>query len=371
VSEPILVKARAGDYRVHLGPGLLGDLGRILTSEGIRGRLALVSDPDVRAHFGATARGSLTAASFVVHDFDLPPGERAKTMQVAESVCSQLIGNGFTREDCIVALGGGSVGDLAGFVAATYHRGVPLVQVPTTVLAQVDSSIGGKVAVDHPMGKNLIGAFHPPRVVVSDTDTLATLPRRQRWSGLAEVVKVALIADAAFFSSLETELVDFGEGALSAGVVARIVEQAARIKVGVVSEDERESGRRLTLNFGHTIGHAIEATAGYCRLTHGEAVVAGMKGAIAISAQLGALPHEAATRASKLLGRFPLAADVGPLDRASVLATALRDKKADASGLRFIILNAIGQAELTSSLPTRLLEAGIDVALSSLASRPA
>ena len=364
------VTSGSGGYDVLIAPSLLSALGQTLRSVGIGGRLALVSDTNVLKHWGAFATASLEAAGYSVTTISLPPGEETKSFRGAEQLYGQLIQAGFGRSDAVVAFGGGVVGDLAGFVAATYHRGMSLVQLPTTLLAQVDSSIGGKVAVDHPLGKNLIGAFYPPRTVICDPTLLKSLTVRERWSGLAEVVKVALIADEQLVQSLERDLDVIGNGLASEARMSGVVEKAVRLKAATVSSDEKEQGRRALLNFGHTLGHALEAVTGYGALTHGEAIVIGMRVALEISAQLGHCSAADAARALALLARFPAPPPVSPPQREAVIAAARRDKKAEGGSLKFIVLAGIGRGQVVPSLSDELLALGVDRALDEFSETP-
>lgn len=369
--NPTRLSVTSGDggYPVLIAPRLATVLGPTLRSLGIEGKIALISDSTVIGRWGAGVAESLRAAQFKVASISLPPGEANKTLQGAEKLYGRLIEEGFGRDDVVVALGGGVIGDLAGFVAATYHRGMPLVQVPTTLLAQVDSSIGGKVAVDHPLGKNLIGAFHSPRAVICDPALLGSLPRRERWSGVAEVVKAALVADERLVESLEKDLDAIGDGRASEARMAEVVERAVRIKVEIVSGDEREQGRRAILNFGHTLGHALEAVTGYGPLTHGEAVVIGMRVALEISAQLGRCSASDAARALALLSRFPAPPPIPRPEREGVIAAARRDKKARAGEIKFVVLTAIGKAEIEPSISAKMLGLAVDRALHEFADK--
>ena len=364
------VASGSGGYDVLIAPALIGALGQTLRSMGVGGRVALVSDTTILKHWGAFATESLEAAGYSVSTIVLPPGEATKNLRGAEQLYGQLIREGFGRSDTVVAFGGGVVGDLAGFVAATYHRGMSLVHLPTTVLAQVDSSIGGKVAVDHPLGKNLIGAFHPPRAVICDPTLLKSLSLRERWSGLAEVVKAALIADEQLVQSLERDLDVIGNGLASEARVCEVVERAVRIKAAVVSSDEKEQGRRAILNFGHTLGHALEAVTGYGALTHGEAIVIGMRVALEISAQLGHSSAADAARALALLGRFPAPPPVSPPAREAVIAAARRDKKAEGGALRFVVLAGVGRAQVVPAISDEMLALGVDRALDEFSETP-
>src|SRR5215472_10962173 len=357
------VASGSGGYDVLIAPSLLSALGPTLRSIGVGGRLALVSDATVLKHWGAFAAESLEVAGYSVATISVPPGEASKSLRGAEQLYGQLIREGFGRSDALVAFGGGAVGDLAGFVGATYHRGMSLVQVPTTLLAQVDSSIGGKVAVDHPLGKNLVGAFYSPRAVICDPTVLKSLSRRDRWSGLAEVAKAALVADEHFVDSLERDLDVIGNGLASEARMSEVVERAARIKAAIVSEDERESGRRAILNFGHTLGHALEAVTGYGPLTHGEAIVIGMRVALEISAQLGHCSASDAARALALLSRFPAPPPLPRPPREAMIAAARRDKKARSGAVKFVVLTGIGKADIEHGISDELLGLAVDRAL--------
>lgn len=328
------VEASGGAYAVRVGTGLLGELGSIFEAEGIHGRRALVADERVLALHGEVVKASLRPELVL----PVPAGEASKRLEQAERLWGELIQAGFGRGDVAVGLGGGATLDLVGFVAATFHRGMQLVHLPTTLLAQVDASVGGKTAIDHPLGKNLIGAFHAPRLVVADLAPLETLSPRERWAGLAEVVKAALIADPALLGLLEENLETLAEGAVEA--LLPIVSRAVAIKAEVVAEDEHDRGRRQILNFGHTLGHALESEAGFGPLLHGEAVVLGMRAAVWLSKKLGRLSAEEAERASSLLARFPLPSiELPPAER--VLRATRRDKKG--AGV-FVTIGPLGQA---------------------------
>lgn len=370
-SRALRIQAGAGPYEVLVGPGLLELAGPRLRALGASGKVALISDAYVSSKWAAPVRASLEASGFSLLALEVPRGEAAKTLAQAEALYGALIAAGFERGDTVAALGGGSVGDLAGFVAATYLRGVRFVQLPTTLLAQVDSSVGGKVAVDHPLGKNLVGAFHPPSLVLADTDTLQTLSSRERWSGLAEVVKAALIADPDLLSFLEEHLEELGPEAPPEALIDEAILRAVRIKAAVVEEDEREGGRRRILNFGHTIGHALEAATGYGSLTHGEAVVLGMRAAIELSMSLGRLGPREGERALALLSRFPAPPPCSPPEAGEVLAAALRDKKMERGALRFVVLSGLGEAAIEDALPSALLEEAITATVAAMAERVA
>ncbi len=359
----VTVNSRSGSYFVDIGPGLLGGLAEDLASAGPGARVAVVTDSNVRPLWGERVREDLARAGLEVVLLEIPPGEGSKTLARADALWTQLIESGFGRADTVLALGGGVVGDLAGFVAATFHRGMRLVHAPTTLLAQVDSSIGGKVAIDHRLGKNLIGAFHPPARVVADVSTLRTLPPRERWNGLAEVVKTALVLDGELFDELETALPALGGGGEDDEGWAGVVGRTAALKARLVSEDELERGPRMLLNLGHTVGHALEAATGHGPLTHGEAVVLGMRAAVAVSERLGRLGAEEARRVLAVLERFPAPPAVPRPARDQVRAALGRDKKASAGKIRYVVLEGIGRGAIEPALSEELLGFAIDRAL--------
>lgn len=342
------VRARGRDrgYRVWLGAGALEKLvqdlasGRLMSGR-IPSRAAVVSDATVGKLYGRGLVRALEGRGLRASLLVFPPGEIHKTREAKAHLEDRLARLAFGRDGVIVALGGGVTGDLAGFLAATWHRGVPLVHAPTTVMAMLDSAIGGKVAVDHPQGKNLVGAFHPPLAVYGDTRTLATLPDPELRSGLAEAVKCGAIASAALFRALAGDRAAILRREPEA--VERLLAGAARVKARIVSGDERESGRRMLLNFGHTLGHAIESGAGY-RLRHGEAVAIGMVLECRIAVGLGLLASQAAERIEALIADLGL--PVRPpqsLRIASILAVAARDKKARNGIVHYVLPAAIGR----------------------------
>jgi len=341
----------AQPYRISIGPGLLGD-GAVLAAP-LRGGHALIASDDTVAPLYAdrveaallAARPGLAAARFV-----LPAGEASKTLDGFGSAIYALAALGARRDACVYALGGGVVGDLAGFAAACWMRGIDCVQLPTTLLAMVDSSVGGKTAVDLPQGKNLVGAFHPPRAVFADTAALRTLPPRELRAGLAEVVKYGAIADAPFLDWL-----DANADALLAGDDAALAEAVARScahKAAIVERDPFEHGERALLNFGHTFGHAIETAQGYGGLNHGEAVAVGMALAARLSERLGLAPAQDGERLRALLQRFGLPVDLPPgLEPRHLVELMRLDKKARAGGLRFIGWEAAGRARMLTDVP--------------------
>ncbi|MCE9660272.1 MAG: 3-dehydroquinate synthase [Burkholderiales bacterium] len=288
----------------------------------------------------ACLRQRFRAVSLVVLD----DGEQFKTWDSVERIVDALLAAGGDRRSTLFALGGGVVGDLTGFAAACFMRGIAYVQVPTTLLAQVDSSVGGKTAVNHPLGKNLIGAFHQPRLVVADLETLATLPQRELIAGLAEVIKYGAVADLAFFDWIEARLDDLlrRDGEALAGAVSR----SCDLKAAIVASDEKESGLRAILNFGHTFGHAIEAATGYGSWLHGEAVGCGMVLAADLSRRLGGIDEVGARRVAMLVERAGLPVRLPPLPAAELLALMGHDKKAEGGAPRFVLLDTLGRARV-------------------------
>jgi 3-dehydroquinate synthase len=349
------VSLGARAYPIHIAAGLLGNAAPLIGPLAPRGRLALVTDATVaRLHLPAFASG-LAAAGVAIDEIILPAGESTKNWATLEHVTERLLQLGVERGDAVVALGGGVIGDLTGFAASILRRGCKFIQVPTTLLAQVDSSVGGKTAINAAAGKNLVGAFHQPALVLIDPEVLATLPPRELRAGYAEVVKYALIGDAAFFDWCEANAAALLEG--DPVLQAQAVAVSCRAKARVVAADERETGDiRALLNLGHTFGHAFEAQAGFSdRLLHGEGVALGMALAFDLSARRGLCPpaDAARVRAHLLDCGFPLSPKALGLDApASVLLHHMRqDKKMKAGTLSFILARGIGQAFVARDVP--------------------
>lgn len=351
MTHTVHVSLGSRSYDITIADGALEKVGEVARRAlGVRTRkLALISNARVHAQFGRALERSLRRADFTTHTHLIGDGERAKSLRTAERAWGFLIAHRFERGDAIVALGGGVVGDLAGFVAACFLRGVNFIQLPTTLLAQIDSSVGGKTAVNHALGKNLIGAFHQPRAVVIDPRTLATLPLRELRAGLYEALKYGVIRDRALFALLCDERARIEK--LDAELLTRVIARCCEIKAEVVTADERESGLRRILNFGHTVGHALEAVTHYRRFKHGEAVGYGMKAAASIAAQTGLLArpeHDEIVRGVDALGRLPRVAD---LDAAEVIAAMAHDKKAAQGKLPFILPTNIGEVVVRDDVP--------------------
>jgi 3-dehydroquinate synthase len=302
----------------------------------------IVSNPVVDAHYGPALRQALAAHYTQVSHVLLPDGEQHKDWSSLNLIFDHLLQHGCDRKTVLFALGGGVVGDMTGFAAATYMRGVPFVQVPTTLLAQVDSSVGGKTAINHPLGKNMIGAFYQPARVLCDLDTLATLPPRELAAGLAEVIKYGPIADMAFFDWIETNLPALL--AREPAALAHAVQRSCEIKAEVVGQDERESGLRAILNFGHTFGHAIEAGLGYGQWLHGEAVGCGMVMAAELSCELGGVDRAFVQRLSALIERAGLPVQAPAMPGERWLSLMRLDKKSEAGEIRFVLIDPPGRA---------------------------
>lgn len=340
-------------YDIRIGPGLLGRLDRSLKEYGLSGKVAVVTNKTVYGLYGKKVENQLKKR-FQVKTIQIPDGERFKTLATATKVYDRLIKGKFDRDSLIVALGGGVIGDLAGFVAATYLRGVPYIQIPTTLLAQVDSSVGGKTAVDHPAGKNLIGSFYQPRLVIIDTDTLKTLPDEEFLCGIAEVIKYGIIADRPFFGYLAKNKKRIMKQESAA--LEKIISTSCKIKADVVSKDERESGLRAILNYGHTIAHAVENATGYKTVKHGEAVASGMVAAAWISYQMNLIPERTFQKVGDLVGDYGLPVRIPKSVRWNTFSKALRhDKKVKAGKTRFVLMRNIGKTVIVDSVPDRIL----------------
>lgn len=340
-------------YPILIGNDILDALGARTREAGVRGSLALVQDSQVVKHYGGRVKASLERAGFRVFSIVVPSGEASKSLEQLGALYHAFSKARLDRRSAIVALGGGVVGDLAGFAAASYLRGMDFVQVPTTLLAQVDSSVGGKTGIDLPGGKNLVGAFHQPKLVVADLDTLATLPERDYVAGLAEVIKYGIIADPELFVYLEANR----EAALAhqPEVLAHLVARSCEIKADVVGKDERESGLRAILNYGHTIGHAVEAAAGYGRYLHGEAVAIGTAAANWLSNRVGLLPTVDANRITSLLAAYGLPVRLEePLDHEEIVTAMRLDKKTLDGVFQFVLARGIGKVEV-QPLPEELV----------------
>jgi shikimate kinase/3-dehydroquinate synthase len=354
------VRTASGEYPAYVGWGALEQLGDITKRTTKARRAFLISDEAVMAQWGETAVSSLREAGLEIASHTIPSGDASKSLQQAAEVYDWLASQRAERRDAIVALGGGMVDDFSGFVAGTYLRGMPVVQAPTSLLAMVDASIGGKTAVNHAGAKNIVGLFYQPRAVVADVSTLKTLPRRALVEGMGEVIKHALIRDAELLAVLEARLDDLM--ALEPELTTQVLARNVQIKGSVVSEDERETGGvRELLNYGHTLGHAFEAAGGYEALLHGEAVAVGMIAAAEIGRRVGVTPARLVERQRVLIERAGLPArPPAGIDRDRVNAALALDKKIVAGGQRWVLLEDVGRPIVTSDVPKDVVEAVLD-----------
>ena len=342
--KKVQVELRERSYTIHIDHGCLDQLGQSLEGFGFSSKAALITNPTVDALYGDRARKSLQEAGFDVITAVMQDGEEYKNLDTVSSLWDQLLSHQLDRKSPVVALGGGVAGDVAGFVAATYMRGIPFIQVPTTLLAQVDSSVGGKVGIDHAEGKNLIGAFYQPRLVWIDSATLDTLDEREIRCGLAEVVKYGVIADADFFAYLEEKIEDILE--LKPEAMNQVIQRCCQIKADVVSRDEQEGGLRAILNFGHTIGHAFEALGGYRGLKHGEGVSIGMLSETLLAVEMDLAGRECLERQEKLLQRIGLPVKAPRMDTGRLIQLMTMDKKARQGKIHIILPKKIGEVML-------------------------
>jgi 3-dehydroquinate synthase len=352
----VRVDLGANSYPIVLGHDTLSAVGEAIVERTSASQAVLISVPPVNRRYGATVARSLREAGLRVQRLVVPDGDATKNLRQVAKLYDALVEKNTDRSAVVVSLGGGMVSDLAGFVAATYLRGIRFVTIPTTVLAMVDAGVGGKVGVNLKQGKNLVGAFHQPRLVWVDTATLRSLPRRDRAAGLAEVVKAGAIWDADYFEMLERA----GEKLLELDpeLIVPVLERACEIKAEVVSRDERESNLRMQLNFGHTLAHAVESLKRYRGILHGEAVAIGMVFAAGRSEELGLAPQGTAERVTDLLRRLELPTQMPDFARGAYLRALKVDKKKKDAHIRFVVLREIGRAETHPLTPAEILPAG-------------
>jgi 3-dehydroquinate synthase len=353
VERSVQVDLGERSYSIEIGVGVLGEVGQEIRRRIETSRAMVVTVPPVGRRYGPLVMRSLKDAGIKARRFDVPDGERSKNLQQVNRLYDSLLDAGADRSSVVVALGGGVVGDLSGFVAATLLRGLPFVQIPTTLLAMVDSSVGGKTGVNVARGKNLVGAFHQPRLVWMDVTTLRSLPPRELAAGMAELIKHGAIRDEAFFEWLEAEL----EGLMNLDpeLLIPALERSCAIKAEVVRQDERESGLRMVLNFGHTVGHAVEALKRYRGILHGEAVAIGMAFAAERSETLGLSPRGTKKRLVALLHRAGLPTELPVFPRRAYLQALRVDKKKREAQIRFVALRGIGRAETVPLLPREII----------------
>ncbi len=357
IHKEIRVELGKRSYPVYVGSGILPSLAQVCGKHEIPKRIVIITDSTVAAWYLKPLERQLNQSGLDVTSVVIPPGERQKSLSNANKIFTTMLSGGVGRKSAVLALGGGVIGDLSGFVAATYHRGIPLIQVPTTLLSQVDSSVGGKTAVNHPLGKNMIGAFHQPVFVWTDIDVLKTLPFREVLCGFGEIIKYGVILDDSLFSYLEANL--HHVLALEADAVLHVQERCCSLKAGLVSQDERETGKRIILNYGHTIGHALEAAGKYRVLKHGEAVLLGMIAESFLARELGLLSHEIDSKIIALITRLPLSYKKQALRIPAIVKAMSRDKKTVSGKKRFVLPTQIGSTTVVEDVPEVMIRASL------------
>ncbi|MDP8211871.1 MAG: 3-dehydroquinate synthase [Candidatus Zapsychrus exili] len=356
--EKVRLALKENSYDIIIGSKILSKLGCVLKSLNIGQDAIIVTNPVIYKHYGKTVLLSLKKHGFTSKVFSIPSGEKSKSAKVAFDLMGKIANYDVLKKPFIIALGGGVVGDLAGYLAASYKRGIPYVQVPTTLLAQLDSAIGGKVAIDLPVGKNLIGAFYQPKVVFSDVSTLSTLSKRQMLNGLSEAIKYGIIYDKNLFYYIEKnykKLIGVNSKALT-----EVVLNCSKIKAKVVSSDEKETkGLRTILNFGHTVGHAIEAGCKYDYYNHGEAVALGMRVAVNISVNLGMLKSEQELLINDLLSKVGLPQKIKNVSLGSIIQIMKHDKKFISKKNRFVLATKIGKVKVEVGIPEDVIKQAV------------
>ncbi len=362
----IRVELGERSYTIAIGSGILKDIGKSLERFDFSKKAAIVSNPTVFDLYGKTLASSLSDSGFEIIEIILPDGEEYKNLSSVESIYEQLLKMRFDRRSVLIALGGGVIGDITGYAASTYMRGIDFIQVPTTLLAQVDSSVGGKTGVNHTLGKNMIGTFWQPRLVWVDISTLHTLSRRNFLAGIAEIIKYGIIWDSAFFDFLEKKRETILS--LNPDDVNHIIRRSCEIKADVVSRDERESGLRAILNFGHTIGHAVETATGYTTFLHGEAIAIGMHVEAILAHEAGLIGSEEVSRIQHLLKTFGLPTEIpAGIDLAALFGAMKRDKKAVDGDVKFILPEQIGKVKIQGNIPEQAVQQAVKKALSNVA----
>lgn len=345
-------------YDIRIGRHLLQQTGAWVTEITNPSRVVIITHPSINRLYGEKLSSSFSEAGVPIHFIEVPEGEKSKSLQQAEKIYDRLLEWKCDRQTVLIALGGGVIGDLTGFIAATYVRGVPFIQIPTTVLAQVDSSVGGKTAVNHPRGKNMIGVFYQPKLVVADLETIKSLPEKEFKAGVAEIIKHGVIEDADLFHYLEREyqkILCHDTDALE-----HIISTSCAIKARVVEKDERESHYRMVLNFGHTIGHAIESLTGYSAIIHGEAVAIGMVYAAKLSQIMGRCSEDVPRRISTLIEKFGLPTRLPDLKAENIIQSMYLDKKTAHNKIRFILVNDIGSVDIVESVAESLIKEALE-----------
>jgi 3-dehydroquinate synthase len=362
LSRHIDVNLGDRSYPIYIGADCLSEFSSACRRHDIPDTVVLITDTTVARLYLRHLLQSLKRSDFRVTAIVLAPGEAQKSMSRANAIYTEMLEKRIPRSSAIIAFGGGVIGDLAGFIAATYQRGIKLIQMPTTLLAQVDSSIGGKVAVNHPLGKNMIGAFYQPEFVWMDASYLKTLPRREILCGIGEVVKYGIIRDPELFALLESKLERATE--LDGDVLVRVITTCASLKGKIVSEDEKEKGVRIVLNCGHTVGHGLEAAGHYRVLKHGEAVLLGLAAESLIAHRIGVLDREPCERILSLVRRLPVRANLASLSISEIVRAMGRDKKRVGSSMRFVLPTAIGGVRVVDNVDIQVARSAVRKVLS-------
>lgn len=350
LSVPVSLGTRS--YPILIGSGMIHQVGEVLNKKGFTGKIGVVTDSIVNQIYGGTVVQTLEGAGFQVERIVLPPGEKTKSLRWVHGILDRLVRRKFERGSLLLALGGGVIGDITGFAASIFVRGIPFVQVPTTMIAQVDSSVGGKTGVNHPLGKNLIGTFYQPKMVIIDPDTLFTLPQREFAAGLAEVIKYGMIEDGKFFKFLERQLPLLQQKRTHSQVLLHIIRRSCQIKAKVVGEDERETNRRRILNYGHTIGHAFEALGKYRTFIHGEAVAIGMVLEAELAHHLGFCSRQVVMRQRALVEQVGLMPQLPSVTGRQLWATMMRDKKVVQEQVYCVFPARIGEVTIAPVQPS-------------------
>ena len=351
--EELRVDLGERSYDIKIGEDILANLGEYMSDLDIGKKVLIISNPLVDSLYGEEVERAISKAGFKVEKALIPDGEKYKSLETAKDLYDEAVEAGLDRTSSIVALGGGVVGDIAGFIAASFMRGINFIQVPTTVLAQVDSSVGGKVAVNHPQGKNLIGDFYQPQLVVADKKVLHTLEERELKAGLAEVIKYGVIWEQEFFSFLKDKQGEIME--LQTEPIIKAVKTSCQIKAEVVEEDETEQGLRAILNYGHTIGHALEAVTNYDYYRHGEAVAIGMAAAARIASKLDMITDQEVRAQEGLISDFGLPIRFEDLDHEEIMQALTKDKKVEDGVIKFILAERIGSVKILADIPEEII----------------
>ena len=352
--EKVFVDLGANSYEIFIGENILNGVAEFISTKNFTKKILIVTQEQIFDAHGKFLIENLDSQKISYTIAKIPEGETSKSLQEAEKIFTRAIEFGLDRKSVVIAFGGGVVGDLGGFVAATFMRGINLIQIPTTLLAQVDSSVGGKTAVNHALGKNLIGAFHQPKAVFIDLNCLKTLPEREIKSGLGEIVKYGVISDENLFSYLENNAEKILQRDLK--ILAKIIKRSCEIKAKVVSADEKEAGLRRILNFGHTMAHAIEEQTHYKKYRHGEAVAIGMIAAARISQKLGKTSAANVERLERLIKKFGMVTTCAGLDADKLYAVTCRDKKAVGGKVNWVLMKNFGDVEISSDVPAQIVK---------------